>query len=120
MKLAIIGSRNFTDYELMLEKFGELVQTEGFPTHIVSGGAKGADSLAERLADFYQIPKIIHHADWARLGDRAGPVRNTLIAHSSDMVLAFPMGESAGTKQCISLFKEEGKPIIIHAIEEDW
>lgn len=121
MKLAIIGSRNFTDYPFMLEKFGDLVQTEGFPSHIVSGGAKGADSLAEKLADFYGIATIIHQADWAKFGKRAGPLRNELIQRDSDMVLAFPVDESVGTRQCLSLFEAEGKPTFVHPTDSpEW
>jgi hypothetical protein len=121
MKLAIIGSRDFADYSFMLAKFSDYVQTEGFPSHIVSGGAKGADSLAEKLADFYKIPKIIHHADWERLGKRAGPVRSSLIVHSADEVLAFPIGKSVGTMQCISLFERESKPVYdFPSKEEEW
>lgn len=121
MKLAIIGSRNFQDYSLMLERFGELVQTEGIPSHIVSGGAKGADALAERLADFYQIPKIIHYANWDAFGRRAGPIRNGLIRDSADIVLAFPVGKSIGTYQCLSLFRAGCKPAFIYPSEEsEW
>lgn len=45
MKLAIIGSREFNDYEFLcksLEPIKSMVQL------VVSGGAKGADELGER------------------------------------------------------------------------
>lgn len=113
MKLAIIGSRNFQDFPFMLLKFGEFVQEHGFPSHIVSGGASGADGLAERLASLYAIPTIIHHANWSAYGKRAGPMRNALIRDDADMVLAFPIGSSIGTNQCLSLFRERKKTCFV-------
>jgi len=44
-KIAVIGSRSFDDYDRLKAGLLPLL-----PAHIVSGGAKGADGLAERLA----------------------------------------------------------------------
>jgi predicted Rossmann fold nucleotide-binding protein DprA/Smf involved in DNA uptake len=57
MKLALIGSRDFNDYEsfeaailkVLSEEWKILISEF---SHIVSGGAKGADSLAERKKKF--------------------------------------------------------------------
>lgn len=113
-KLAIIGSRNFSDWPFILEKFSELVNQDGFPSHIVSSGASGADAMAERLAKLYSTPTIIHYAQWDKHGKSAGPMRNALIEADADMVLAFPVGASIGTNQCLSLFRKSGKPIYSH------
>ncbi|WP_368388894.1 SLOG family protein [Marinobacter sp. SS8-8] len=43
-KVAVIGSRHFTDYDRL-----ERVLQPWLPAHIISGGAKGADALAEQL-----------------------------------------------------------------------
>lgn len=48
MKLAIVGTRTFNDYELLCKRVNEM-QCYGV-TEVVSGGAKGADTLAERYA----------------------------------------------------------------------
>ena len=62
MKIAIIGSRTFNDYELVCKTIKELkLETM---THMVSGGAKGADSLGERYAKEHNIPCIIYKPDW--------------------------------------------------------
>ena len=47
MKIAIIGSRNFTNYKLLQEI---LEQYKPKITLVVSGAAKGADSLGEKWA----------------------------------------------------------------------
>lgn len=61
MKLAVIGSRNFEDYELMKSVLMKYSIEE-----IVSGGARGADNLAEKSANEYKIKKIIFKPNYAR------------------------------------------------------
>lgn len=51
MKLAIVGGRDYDDYERL-----EIWADELKPTEIVSGGAKGADALAEEYAKRKGIP----------------------------------------------------------------
>ena len=52
MKIAIVGSRTFEDYDAMCSVIEEKLATMEHPTieDVVSGGARGADSLAERYA----------------------------------------------------------------------
>lgn len=50
MKLAIIGSRNIADYGLLKILMKSLCKKHNI-TKIVSGGAKGADTLAKRYAE---------------------------------------------------------------------
>ncbi len=51
VKAAIVGSRSFNDYEAMLRFLVEITHREGFRiSAIISGGANGADALAERAA----------------------------------------------------------------------
>ena len=47
MKTAIIGTRTFENYDQLCQIIGNL---ENKPTEIISGGASGADGLAERYA----------------------------------------------------------------------
>ena len=51
MKVAIIGSRNLT---VDISKY-----IPDGTTEIISGGAKGIDTLAEKYADEHNIPKLI-------------------------------------------------------------
>lgn len=108
MKVAVIGSRGFNDYEL--------VKTTLSPINItllVSGGAKGADSLGERYANENNIETLIFKPDWKKHGPAAGPLRNTDIVNNADTIIAFWDGESKGTKDSITKAEKLGKNIII-------
>jgi predicted Rossmann fold nucleotide-binding protein DprA/Smf involved in DNA uptake len=51
MKLAIVGTRSFTNYEAFVREVERILSERKLtPSVIVSGGAKGADTLAERYA----------------------------------------------------------------------
>ena len=63
MKLAIVGSRTFEDYGKMCSFIEENYDVSEI-THIVSGGARGADRLGERFAKEHGIQLITHPAEW--------------------------------------------------------
>jgi len=110
MKLAIIGSRGFSDYQLLestLEQYKDKI------TEVVSGGAKGADSLGERWANNNNIPTIIFKPDWDKYGKKAGYLRNVDIVKNSDGVIAFWDGESRGTQHSFTLCTKLNKPLKI-------
>lgn len=107
MKIAIIGSRSFNDYQFLCQT---LEKVKSKITLIVSGGARGADSLGERFAKDNNIPTKIFLADWDRLGKKAGFIRNKDIILNSDVVIAFWDGVSSGTKHSISLAEQNNKP----------
>jgi YspA, cpYpsA-related SLOG family len=108
MKLGIIGSRTFTDYEFM-KRHVDLSNVE----LIVSGGARGADSLAEQLATEHNIPTLIFKADWKTHGVAAGFIRNTTIVEESDVIIAFWDGKSRGTMDTVSKAKKAGKTVSV-------
>jgi hypothetical protein len=110
MIAAVIGSRNFTDYKLLestLLLFPEINQ-------IISGGAKGADSLAKIYAEKNNIPLLIFKPDWKQYGKGAGIVRNRQIIDAAQMVVAFWDGASKGTESSINLAKTKG--ILLHIV----
>jgi len=108
LKLAVVGSRSFDNYFIM-----EQTLTPHLPFVLVSGGAKGADSLAERFAQENDLETIIHFPEWKKYGRRAGYVRNTFIVRDCDKLVAFWDEKSKGTKMTIDLAKEKGKPCTI-------
>lgn len=107
MKLAIIGSRDFTDYDLLCN---ELEPYKAKITLVVSGGARGADLLGERWAIQNNIKTQIFLPDWDNFGKRAGLIRNEDIIKNTDIVVAFWDGISTGTKHALSLCKRYNKP----------
>jgi len=108
MKVAVIGSRTFNDYELVKETLTKLDITL-----LVSGGAKGADSLGERYANENNITTLIFKPDWERHGRGAGMVRNTDIVKNSDIVVAFWDGSSKGTLDSIRKVEKLNKGLMI-------
>lgn len=112
MKLAIVGSRDFYDYELLERAIIDFLPLENIDT-IISGGARGADRLAELFAKTHQIPTLIFHADWNTYGKRAGYIRNADIINNADLVIAFWNGTSKGTAHSINLAKNKKPTRII-------
>jgi len=104
LKLAVVGSRTFNDYVLVRETLKDVDIEE-----IVSGGAKGADRLAERYARDFGFPTKIFKPDWEGDGKAAGFIRNKQIVLYADKVIAFWDGHSKGTKNTIDLATEQGK-----------
>lgn len=110
LKLAIVGSRTFNDYVLVRETLKDFEIEE-----IVSGGAKGADRLAERYARDFGFPTKIFLPDWEGQGKAAGFIRNKEIVDYSDGVIAFWDKKSKGTKNSIDLATQQNKLLkVIH------
>lgn len=123
MRIAIIGGRDFDDYELMcsvLEPYKEKI------TKVISGAAPGADSLGARWSrEFLKKEPLEYKALWYDLSkdpclvkmDKAdkpynvlaGFNRNTDIIKNCDVVFAFWDGKSRGTSdslnKCVKLKK---------------
>lgn len=115
MKIAVVGSRSFQDYALLCAHVPEEA------TEIISGGAKGADTLAERYADEHGLPKQIFLPRF-KTDPSVGyhpshyHIRNRQIVDAADAVLAFmPPGGSRGTQSALGHAEKTGKPYrIVH------
>ena len=108
MKLAVVGSRGFNDYELLKSKLDAIHKRKPI-TLIVSGGAKGADKLSERWAKENNVETLIFIPDWNKFGKKAGFLRNEDIIKNSDAVVAFWDGISKGTQSSINLAEKYKK-----------
>jgi hypothetical protein len=112
LNIGIVGSRGFTNYSLLKKKLDEFIASLPSPKKeivIVSGGARGADYLAERYAEKKGYKILIFKADWDRYGASAGYIRNVDIVKNSDILFAFWDGESKGTQHTINISKKENK-----------
>lgn len=102
MKVIIAGSRDFNDYDLLKSKCDKILSQQT-NIEIVSGTAKGADTLGERYAEEkgYKLTKF--SADWENKGNSAGYLRNEQMAKYADTLIAFWNGRSRGAKHMIDL-----------------
>lgn len=112
MRLAVVGSRTFEDYELLSANLQRIN-----PSIVISGGAKGADSLAKEWAKVNNKQYIEHLPDWESHGNSAGYRRNQLIVQNADGLIAFWDGQSKGTKHSIDIAQAKGIPVWIVRFE---
>lgn len=126
MKMIIAGSRTFNDYQFLDKRVTDYLNTfqtvlsfidHYFPEppniwhnlEIVSGGAAGADTLAERFAEEKNLPLKVFPADWKKYNKRAGHIRNVQMGNYADMLIAFWDGKSTGTADMIDIMRKSGK-----------
>lgn len=113
----IVGSRNFDNYELLKQKCDYLLQNYK-DIEIVSDGARGADTLAERYAKENNYELRVFKADWDNYGKSAGYIRNDEMHKYISLfeergVIAFWDGKSKGTSHNFSLAKKYNNKIKI-------
>lgn len=116
--IAIVGSRLYRDLEEPYDR-ARYLSARGHV--IVSGGAKGVDTEAERgVLDDGKTPLVIR-ADWDAFGKLAGKLRNWDITNKSDRTEAYWDGMSPGTAHAIAaraarvgvLYDDDGKVVLI-------
>lgn len=108
MKVGVIGSRVFNNYELVVKTLSNFDITL-----IISGGAIGADTLGEKYANEHNIPILIFKPDWEMYGKSAGMIRNTDIVDNSDVIVAFWDGTSKGTLDSIKKAEKRDKKVLV-------
>ncbi len=110
MRILISGSRDFVDKKKLFT-----VLDNEHPLVIIQGGARGADALAKEYAELRGLPCIEIKANWNYYKKAAGPIRNAwMMAHTDpDLVVAFPLGESPGTRDMIKKANKSGVPTLV-------
>lgn len=114
MKVAVIGSRGagLGAYARIL---GELPQG---CSEIISGGARGVDSLAKKAAAKLNIKYTCLRPSYSKYGRAAPLIRNNLIIERADCVLAFWDGYSKGTKHALGYCIKIRKPFKIYLLNK--
>lgn len=117
----VVGSRDFNDYSFMKQKLDYLLQYHKGKVVIVSGGAKGADTLAERYAKENNYPMVVMKAEWNKYGNAAGFIRNRKMQEyisKADKrgVVAFWKNKSKGTAHNFELAEHFNNPIRIYEV----
>lgn len=121
-KVAIVGSRDYPDMQVVESFVENLYQgrTErGIEYIIISGGARGVDTVAQNTAIRLGMKVEIFPADWENEGKKAGYLRNIKIVEAADYIVAFWDTKSKGTKHTIDLAKKMGKPCLVFESKEE-
>lgn len=109
-RIAIVGSRDYPAADLVRAYVEQLPRD----SVVISGGATGVDSWAVEVAQTCGLPVEVFPADWARLGRKAGPLRNGQIVAAADRVVAFWNGRSRGTLNTIVQGVRAGRHVIVY------
>ena len=134
-RILVTGSRVWRDKIAILNALMEAFARESttWPITIVHGGQKrwdkktqtwiGADYLADEIAKEIGLevdPHPVTPEEWDTIGKKAGPLRNKRMVDTlnplTDVCLAFPLGESRGTRGCMALAEEAGIPVLDRGI----
>lgn len=91
----------------------DLILDLGLPAEIVSGGARGADTLGERYAIENHIEVARFIPKWDAYGKKAGVLRNADMGRYGDALVAFWDGKSVGTKHMIDFARNNGLTSVV-------
>ena len=116
-KVIIAGSRGFSNYKLLREQCNKFLREKRKTSNIivVSGHARGADTLGEKYAQDEGFALEIYPAQWKKFGKRARYRRNEQMAEVADALIAFWDGSSKGTKHMIDIMNE--KNLLVRVVE---
>lgn len=125
MIVAVVGSRGFKDLALV----ASYVKSLDPGTKVISGGARGVDSIAIEAArragfewkeykanwdDLTQPDAVIKtRPDGSKYDAKAGHRRNKVLAQLADKVVAFWDGTSKGTMDTVTLAKKMRKNVVV-------
>jgi hypothetical protein len=114
MRTIVAGSRGITNYDFVRG----IIRDSGINVNtIISGGARGVDSLAIRYAQDNNIPYELFKPDWEKYGKRAGILRNCEMGDVADALIAIWDGGSRGTKHMIEYAMNLKRISSIHIVK---
>ena len=121
-RLLITGSRTWNDKAVIVSELVQFARVHGKKVTLVSGGARGADSLCESVAMKLGWTIEVHKAEWDSKPDgsynnRAGHERNALMVMlGADACLAFVKDNSQGAQHTAHLATKAGIPTAVISI----
>lgn len=113
MRTIIAGSRNITDIDVIRKAAAEC---GWMPTVVISGTARGVDTLGEQWAKENNVPVEQYPANWNKYGRAAGYRRNEQMARHAQALIAIWDGHSRGTKHMIDIAKRTGLRVFVMEI----
>ena len=127
MKLGITGSRSITDFDfipyfrMQNKDFRAFCRRHGLGrrkiTEVITGGARGIDTLAFQAAEALGIRNLQFLPDRAKFRGKmilkAFQARNEQIVDCCDVLLAVWDGKSRGTKNTLTYAQKVNKPAFL-------
>ncbi|HEY2763334.1 MAG TPA: DUF2493 domain-containing protein [Pseudonocardiaceae bacterium] len=116
LRVLITGSREWRDRDVIRQALLSIASVHGIPARnvtVVHGAARGADSIAAEIAAQLGMVVEPHPADWKTHGKAAGVIRNAeMVCLGAGVCLAFPLGRSVGTQDCMRRARKAGITVI--------
>lgn len=110
-RVLVCGGRDYKDVDAMY-RILDAAHASNPIECLISGMARGADSIALMWADEHGIPVAPYPADWQGHGKGAGYIRNQQMLDEGKprLVLAFPGGR--GTDDMVRRSHKAGVPVV--------
>jgi predicted Rossmann fold nucleotide-binding protein DprA/Smf involved in DNA uptake len=110
LKVAIVGSRRFSDPNRVTEYVNLLPPRAS----IITGSASGVDAAATKAARAKGIPVQVMPASFDELADPSkSAARNQRLIDACDVLVAFWDGSSKGTRSTVDRALDSGKEVHI-------
>ena len=117
-RILVTGARDWEFRELIEDDLRWLAghTLTGYPALVITGGAKGADTMAREIAKEMGLETKVFPAKWEEFGKKAGPIRNQQMLDEGKptLVLAYfkNLEKSKGTKDMVKRALKVGLPVI--------
>ena len=112
MKWLVVGSRSITHFDL----------SPYIPLDVdvlITGGAKGVDTLAEAYADMHKLSKIVLRPQYHRYGRGAPIQRNKAMVDLADCILVIWDGNSKGSQTVVDYAHRTQKEVTVICVSAD-
>jgi hypothetical protein len=113
VRILVTGSRDWDDIATICRELASAADgARNDSIVLVSGGAKGADAIAEMYAGAMDWGIEVYPADWEAHGRAAGPIRNIqMVDLGADICVAFIKNNSRGASHCSTYAEARGIPV---------
>jgi hypothetical protein len=113
-RLAVSCWRGMVDKDVFAQAIQDFLIDHGLPSVVITGGAVGADCIAEAWARSHNIPVETLRPVYEHREDRSAPLRrNTDIVSRCTHLLAFPSAHGSGTQDAVRKARKMNKVVTV-------